>query len=285
MLDARGKTMAKPLTALAALLLMVGCQDQEAPAAARTAAADPAPASAEAPSDIAAQASIDPDAKGRTEEVDNGVYEFAYSYPAKAARYPDLRASLDGRLEKQRSEVENSAREDKANAEKEGYPYRPHSSETEWKVVTDLPAWLSLSAESYEYTGGAHGMSYFDTLLWDKAARKVREPTDLFASSAALRDAIQQPFCDALDRERAKRRGGPVQRDNGDTFNECINPLESVVILGSKSGNGFDRLGVLVAPYAAGSYAEGSYEVTLPVTPAVVRAAKPQFRGAFATGG
>ncbi|WP_156841051.1 DUF4163 domain-containing protein [Novosphingobium aquimarinum] len=277
--------MAKSLNALAALLVLVGCQDQEAPAAARTAAADGSPAAAELPSEPAVPDATDPDAKARNEKIDNGVYEFAYSYPAKAARYSNLREWLDGRLEKQRGEVEKSAREDKANAEKDGYPYRPHSSETEWKVVTDLPGWLSLSAESYEYTGGAHGMSYFDTLLWDKAARKVREPTELFASSAALRDAIQKPFCDALDRERAKRRGEPVQRDNGDTFNECINPLESVVILGSKSGKGFDRLGVLVAPYAAGAYAEGSYEVTLPITPAVVRAAKPEYRGAFATGG
>lgn len=278
--------MAKPLNALAALVLLAGCQEQEAPSDfASAAASDPAVISSDASSEVAALADTDPDAKGRNENVDNGVYEFAYAYPDKASRYPALREWLDGRLEKRRNELDRAARQDKADAEKEGFPYRPHSSETQWKVVTDLPGWLSLSAETYDYMGGAHGMTNFDTLLWDKSAKKVREPTELFASPAVLRDAIQKPFCDALDRERAKRRGGPVQRDDGDSFNACIDPLESVVILGSASGNGFDRLGVLVAPYSAGAYAEGSYEVTLPVTPAVVRAAKPEFRGAFATGG
>jgi hypothetical protein len=53
------------------------------------------------------------------------------------------------------------------------------------------------------------------------------------------------------------------------------------VILGSKSHKGFDRIGFLIAPYNAGPYAEGSYEVTLPVTAAVVAAAKPEYRAAF----
>ena len=46
----------------------------------------------------------------------------------------------------------------------------------------------------------------------------------------------------------------------------------------------FDRIGFLIGPYAAGPYAEGSYDVTLPVTPAVIAAVKPEFRTAFAAG-
>ena len=46
----------------------------------------------------------------------------------------------------------------------------------------------------------------------------------------------------------------------------------------------FDRIGFLIGPYAAGPYAEGSYDVTLPVTPAVIAAVKPEFRAAFAAG-
>lgn len=263
---------------LPVLLLLAACQNQAAtPTPATTATAT---ASTQASSSPAA---IDPDAKGRDDKVDNDLYQFAYSYPDQAARYPALREWLDARLEKTRGELESAARNDKAEAAKNDYPYRPHSNDTEWQVVTDLPGWLSLSAQTYTYSGGAHGMTNFDTLLWDKAAGKVREPTELFVSPAALRDAIQKPFCDALDRERAKRRGAPVKRDDGDSFNACIDPLESVVILGSKSGKTFDRLGVLVQPYAAGAYAEGTFEITLPITADVLRAVKPEFRGAFSS--
>ena len=58
--------------------------------------------------------------------------------------------------------------------------------------------------------------------------------------------------------------------------------MAQTLILGSRNHKTFDRIGFLIAPYEAGPYAEGSYEVTLPVTPAVLAAVKPEWRGAFA---
>ena len=37
-----------------------------------------------------------------------------------------------------------------------GYPFRPHSFSGEWKVVADVPGWLSLSGTVSTYAGGAH---------------------------------------------------------------------------------------------------------------------------------
>ena len=66
-----------------------------------------------------------------------------------------------------------------------------------------------------------------------------------------------------------------------------IGLLGILVILGiavalSSNRRAIDRLGLLVGPYVAGAYAEGSYDITLPVTPAVLKAVKPEYRGAFA---
>src|SRR5690606_15626330 len=145
------------------------------------------------------------------------------------------------------------------------FPYNPLSRSIEWKAVTDLPGYLSLSAAVSTYEGGAHGNYFSDALVWDRQAGARREPVDFFTSKQALSKAIRDDFCRALDRERAKRRGEPVKRDSGNMFDECIDPVESTVILGSSHGKAFDRLGVLVGPYAAGPYVEGSYEVTLPM--------------------
>ena len=46
-----------------------------------------------------------------------------------------------------------------------------------------------------------------------------------------------------------------------------------------------DRIGLIADPYVAGSYAEGAYEVTLPVTRAIIGTVKPEYRGAFAVRG
>jgi hypothetical protein len=55
------------------------------------------------------------------------------------------------------------------------------------------------------------------------------------------------------------------------------------VLLGSSDKQRFNRIGLIAAPYVAGSYAEGPYEITLPVTPAVLAAVKPEYKAAFAT--
>lgn len=273
---------------LATLLLAAGCQDEaEAPAASQPAATVPdtelATADAEAsetPTDAATAAA----AGGRSVEVSNDLYEFSYAYPDPAGAVPGLRDVLDGRLEEARRQLASSARDDQSAAQKDGYPYRPHSYGAKWAVVTDLPDWLSLSAEVYTFSGGAHGMTFFDTLLWDRRAETARKPADLFTSTDALRAAIRVPFCDALDREREKRRGEPVRRDSGQMFSECIDPVAQTLILGSGNGKTFDRIGILVAPYEAGPYAEGTYEVTLPVSGKVMATLRPQYRNSFSVG-
>lgn len=42
-----------------------------------------------------------------------------------------------------------------------------------------------------------------------------------------------------------------------------------------------NHIGLIADQYLAGSYAEGPYEITLPVTPAVIAAVKPEYRAGF----
>lgn len=263
----------------------MGRQDASAPAdsatsrAASMAAAEVEPPEAsaepsEAPSEIPADT-------GRSVAASNDLYEFSYSYPDAAGAIAQLKDLLDTRLYNAREQLASSASDDRKAAKKDGFPFHQHSYGAKWQVVTDLPGWLSLSAQLYSFSGGAHGMSNFDSLLWDRRAEVVRKPRDLFTSTDALRNAIRDPFCDALDKERETRRGEPVQRDSGQIFTECIDPVAQTLILGSSNGETFDRIGILVAPYEAGPYAEGTYEVTLPVTGKVMAILKPQYRTSF----
>jgi hypothetical protein len=216
----------------------------------------------------------------RSESVSTESYSFDYAYPAAAGVIPGVKAVLDADLAKHRKQIAQSAAEGKRLAEKEDYPFNSYSFSKGWDVVTDLPAWLSLSAAIGGYEGGAHGYQGFDSLLWDKRAGKLRTPTELFQSERAFVDAVRTDFCSALDKERAERR----ENEKLDGFDECVDPTEAVVILGSSNGKAFDRIGFLIAPYLAGPYVEGDYEVTLPVTPALLAKVKPQYRSSFVAG-
>ena len=209
------------------------------------------------------------------------LYEFHYSYSREAADIPDLHDWLEADLARTKAALISDAKEGREDAKASGYAFNAYTASSDWKVVTDLPGWLSLSTLVGSYSGGAHPNYGYDTILWDKAANIRRSAMDLFTSKAVLKAAVFKAFCAELQRQRAKKRGGEEPGDPEDDFNKCIDPTEQTVILGSKSHKGFDRIGFLIAPYNAGPYAEGSYEVTLPVTAAVVAAAKPEYRAAF----
>ena len=209
-------------------------------------------------------------------------YVFSYSWPAQVEAIPALRAHLAAdQAERKRTLAGEASGARQAAAADPDLRFVPYTLEVEWQVVTDLPGWLSLSQRNSHFEGGAHPNSGFDSRVWDRKAGRALAPRDLFVSAKALDDALRGPFCDALDRERAVRRGEPVNRASGDDFDACIAPSEQTLILGSTDRKRFDRIGILVSPYAAGPYAEGSYDITVPVTPAVLQAVKPEFRAAF----
>lgn len=219
--------------------------------------------------------------QARSIEVSDEAITFQYSYPRQVGAIQALSAIMDDRAEAAQVEYRAYALEAKAEAEKNDYGFRQHDYSENWKVVADLPGWLSLSAEIGSYSGGAHGNYGFDALAWDKSAGQVLETKALFRSAAALDNALGGAFCSALNAERAERRGQPVAEGSDNSFDACPSVAELTVLLGSSNGETFDRIGLLAAPYVAGPYAEGSYEFTLPVTSAVIDAVKPEFASSF----
>lgn len=263
--------------ALTPLILLAACGNKEQPAPTPS-ASDAAVATGDA------SEAAPPPAEAVDIKTENPRYLFAYAYPAAAAGIPALRAELDNEMAKARAELASIAKEAESAAKAEDFDFNPYDQSTKWTLVTELPGWLSLKRDMFEFTGGAHGNYGTSALLWDKGANQRRDPISLFVSKAAFDTALRGAFCDGLDKERAKRRGAPVDRNSGDSFDECLTPSSLTVLLGSSNRQQFNRIGLIADPYAAGPYVEGSYEVTLPVTPAVIKAVKPEYRSLFALG-
>jgi len=193
---------------------------------------------------------------------------------------PDLAAWLDNDRGTRRDALIAAARRDKTAAEKAGFPYRAHSHLQTWQRVSNTPRFLSLSAEIQTYTGGAHGMTSFATLLWDRNRAKQRQPLDLFTSGEAFDAAIREPFCAAI--KRAKAAKGILAEEAPDSpFGECPPASAQTIWLGSSDGRYLDRMTIAIAPYEIGPFAEGSYKINVPVTAALVAAVKDEFKRDF----
>jgi hypothetical protein len=273
MMTANFRRNAAPI--LAAALLLTGCsEDKPTPAEKAAAAAVPgAPPGGAA--DIAAK-----NAPASNIKESNELIEFAYAYPREAAAIPELAAWLDGDRATKRDALIAAAQRDKAAAEKGGFPYRAHSHLQAWQRITSTPRFLSLSAEVGTYMGGAHGMTTFDTLLWDRNRRKRLKPLDLFTSGEAFDAAIGEAFCAGI--KRAKAAKGIASDEAPDSaFAKCPPASAQTVWLGSTDGRYLDRMTIAIAPYEVGPFAEGSYKINVPVTGALVGALKDEYARDF----
>ncbi len=134
--------------------------------------------------------------------------------------------------------------------------------------------------EIYTFTGGAHGNTGYQTLVWDKPRDK--EIGRALLLPPRLLDGLTPHYCDMLDQARAEKRGEPVPKDRQGMFNECPALADQALTpLDSDDNDRFDSIGVLIGPYEAGPYAEGSYELELPLDATALAAIPEAYRGQF----
>lgn len=263
-----------------AILLIAACSGEPEPTHAESVAAAKVPgAPAGVIDDLRAA-----NATASNVEEKSELMEFAYSYPLEAAQIPRLAEWLDSDRAARRDALIAESRRDEALAKKEGFPYRPHSHLQTWQRVTNTPRFLSLSSEIDTYTGGAHGMTNFDTLIWDRNTGEKRAPLDLFASGGAFDAAIRDDFCAAIKRAKAAKGIQPPHEESDPVFAECPPASAQTVWLGSSDGRHIDRLTIAIAPYEIGAYAEGDYRINLPVTAKLMAVVRPAYARDFRAG-
>lgn len=273
------RTAKIPSTVMIMPLVLAACSSSTTPGN-HAAAVNATPAAANAAPATSPTAAPSPTAKAVARAEKNDLLDYGYSYPAEAASIAALKAVLDQRGDQAKAKALADARADQKAATTDDFPFHAHYYHADWTVAADTPRFLSLVGTIATFTGGAHGMTVFDPLLWDKQNAKPVEVADLFASHQALETALRSRFCQALDRERAKRRGAPVTHDD-DPFDACIDPVQETIVPAASGNRTIDSLTVYVAPYDAGPYAEGDYRISVAMDAALLEAIKPEYRGAF----
>jgi hypothetical protein len=271
--------LARLSIALLAASLLAGCgkKEQASPAG---------PANTVTPAVATPAATPSPAAPARPAEIKSHKdgLEFTYAWPAAAAGIPELDRWLRGNAESLRGKTAKAAADDQASAKKEGYPFHDHSYEEKFAVVADIPRLLVLQSDGYVYTGGAHGYPINTVIIWDKAARK-RLATGALVDIAAFKRLANDRFCQELDRQREEKRGEPVKRGDPNQiggFTTCVDMAKQVLLPVSKGGKALDTFRIVIGPYEAGPYAEGTYAIELPFDAKTIAAVKPDWKDAFA---
>ena len=211
-------------------------------------------------------------------EKKTSLYSYSYDWPKEAVAIPLLNQKLAGRMNKDRQALIKMA----TSAKKEGgwFPPNGYESNMGWALAGQSDQLLSLSGGHWQYTGGAHGNGGTMALLWDRRLNREISIQNLLRQGTSWTGAIRQPFCVLLDRERQDRREEPVKKD--DLFGNCPGYNEVTVLLEDSDQNRrFDHILVTADPYVAGAYAEGPYEITLPITTTMIERLRPEYRTSF----
>lgn len=217
----------------------------------------------------------------RRVDAKSDLLDFTYSWPAAAARIAALDARLESDMAKDRAEATATADADRKERGRDSIPFNGHYFDKQWAVYGDGARLLSLAAQVSTFTGGAHGNTGYAQILWDKAAGRAIAPADLFADPAAAFALLGRPYCAGLDRQRAEKRQEPLPLKGDDWRTQCPPLGEQVLVPAAEKNGRFDSFTILLGPYAAGPYAEGTYQVDVPVTAAIRALVRPEYRPSF----
>lgn len=151
--------------------------------------------------------------------------------------------------------------------------------EERWVVTGSTDRLISLAGQISSYTGGAHGNTNFEAMIWDATSDRPIGVIGLFTNRYHGLSMIDLPFCAGL-REQQLERMGELSDDD---FWAACPPHDQVAVTATGSEAGpFTEFNVRVAPYIAGPYAVGPFEVDIPMSAELLAAIKPEYRESFA---
>lgn len=228
---------------------------------------------------LAAVLAAPADARPVKIERNSPTLEFSYEWSAEAAAVPALDRRFRTDADKALREAQGNALEDQAFARRQKRDFNPHFFSRSWSTLGQSRRLLSLEGATGTFTGGAHPNSGAGSLLWDRVLKREVTLASLFLRPGSFSSLTRSTYCRKLDTERRKRRQG--EKLGGD-FDECP-PFRDLAIMPADADRDgrFERIRLVASPYVAGPYAEGEYEIDVPVTRQLMAAMKPVYRGSF----
>jgi len=184
--------------------------------------------------------------------AERALLDFRYDWPAEAEAIPALRTELQRRRRAAPDEALANARETSDSSRDAHVPFHTEMHHQSWSVEARNGRYLALTADIRTDQNGAHPNRGFEALIWD---RRRNRPTSVRALlGPAVLARLTPAFCSHL--------AAAVQARGGEPPSHCPPLAEQVLSFLDQDGNGrFETVHVLIPPYVAASYADGSFVV------------------------
>jgi hypothetical protein len=197
--------------------------------------------------------------------------------PEHIDRYPELHQALFASGKQELMEFAKAAAGDRARYVLKGRHPGQYERKVAWTITAISPRLISLKSAWFADTGGVHPNHGTGSYLWDRDHNQMLAQSELFKTDYDF-SALDPLLCDAITKVKAARMG-PTDPKSW----TCPEWADSrAVLVPSTVPYRVGGLMFLYDPYVIGPYAEGDYEVTIPLSafqPALAPAWADQFAG------
>lgn len=184
--------------------------------------------------------------------------------PEAIKNFPILHTKLYNEGEATLKAFAAEAQKNRQDSSASGFEEPAYVYQINWSIAAESERLLSVYAEDYVFTGGAHPNHSYDAFLWDKKTNDMIPQSKLFRADADF-TAIDAYLCQQIATERSRRLGEPVLQNDG--IFPCPTLTKSrLVLVASTQGGKAATLDALYGPYEVGAYAEGDFQIRLPLS-------------------
>lgn len=202
---------------------------------------------------------------------DTPILHFRYAWPAEAETIQALRTLWRRQMAMAQQEAVEAAQESHEAARDAEVTFHQELYDKVWSLEASSAHLLSFTADLRTDNNGAHPNRDFDSLIWDRSANRAVSAASLLGRGLA---GMSARYCRLLTAQVNARGGEAPER--------CPALAERVLSFSDSDHDGrFDALHVLVPPYVAASYADGSFVVDVPLEGGDLAAVPAAYRSDF----
>ena len=212
------------------------------------------------------------------------LYELSLKVPAAAMDIAPLKQRIFALYQADADQAKADAKEDK-----DGNPdFHPYQVDTTWRVTYESPAVLSLSADTFADTGGAHPNGAFQTLVWDKRSGHAVPIEALFApdqSKAALA-AVAEAATKAWVKTYTQRSGqapGPDADNAADGIGPDPDKLKTYALTYAKGQTNANGIVLLYGAGQVWPHVLGDFRLSVPAS-VFAKYLAPEWKTVFTSG-
>jgi hypothetical protein len=191
---------------------------------------------------------------------------FKVKMPAGSPTDP-VRRWLLADAESYLSSTKPNARADLERMKRAGAPPQQWQISITWSYTAKAGSLVSLLGVSEEYTGGAHPVQHFDTIIANPQTGERLTMPDVLLRERSPSPAMTIGICEALKAAKMKRIGSATIMDDpivcvGGNANAKTADAQIALAPSSEPGK-FGGVYAYYEPYDVGPYAEGGYRLTV----------------------